>query len=93
MNQRNYYLLSIDLEQNYDADKLLEKLNKALDWIRIVPGTYFIVSISDYRHLYIRFKDALPNNRFFIAKLDVGKGEYTGWLPREKWQWIKKNIK
>lgn len=84
------YILTIDVEQNYDVDKLKEKLNIAVDWLRIVPGTYFIRTTSDSDKWYQRLKQALPNNRFFLTKIDLSTDEYAGWLPKDKWEWIKK---
>ena len=91
MTKQSYnYILTIDVTQDYDTNILKEKLDIAVDWLRIVPGCYFIQSTtSDIDKLYIRFKKALPNNRFFIAKLDINNGEYTGWLSKGKWDWIK----
>lgn len=89
MTKANNYLLTIDVEQSYDVKILKEKLDLAVDWLRVVPGCYFIHTTSDSEKWYERLKAALPNNRFFITKIDISKGEYTGWLPREKWNWIK----
>ena len=83
------YLLSIDVEQDYDVDKLKKKLDTARDWLRIVPGTYFIHSIKNHDEWYEYLKKALPNTRFFLTKIDISKGEYVGWLAKDKWTWIK----
>ena len=83
------YLLTIDTTQDYDSDKLVKKLDIALDWLKIMEGVYFISSTSDINKWYSRIKDILPNNRFFITKIDISNGDYVGWLSRTKWNWIK----
>ena len=90
MTKANNYLLTIDVEQTYDVDKLKSKLDLAIDWLRVVPGCYFIHTTSDSDKWYERIKTALPNNRFFITQIDISSGEYSGWLPSKKWDWIKK---
>ena len=92
MKRASNYLLAIDVEQYYDVNKLKKKLDLARDWLRIVPGVYFIHTTSDSEKWYNRLKEALPNNRFFLTKIDIS--DHTGWLPKSKWNWIenKENI-
>ncbi len=86
------YLLTIDLVKPYETEKLKEKLDIAVDWLRVVPGVYFIyTTTNDVEIWYGRIKKALPNNRFFITKIDISQGDYQGWLPQKKWDWIKEH--
>lgn len=84
------YLLNIDVRDEYDTKKLKEKLDICIDWLRIVPGCYFLRTTSDKEKLYKRFKPILGNTSFFISKMDISNSDYIGWLPRDKWEWIKK---
>lgn len=82
-------LLSIDVTQDYDTKLLKEQLDLALDWLRVVPGTYFLYTNSDVDKWFNRIKKALPNNRFMITKIDISNNDYVGYLPTEKWDWIR----
>lgn len=84
------YILTLDNTQNYNSNNLDKKLDLALDWLKLMPGVYFISSTSDVNKWYERIKAALPNNRFFITKVDISNDDYVGWLSRTKWDWIKK---
>ena len=88
MKNTSNFLLSIDVEQNYDVKKLKEQLDKAIDWLRIVPGVYFIRTTSDSEKWFNRLNEALHNNRFFLIKIDISDDDYVGRLPKEKWDWI-----
>ena len=89
MKETMNYLLTIDVEQDYEVSKLKNKLDLAVDWLRIVPGCYFIHSTSDVSKWYERLKEVLPNNRFFITEININQNNYNGWLSKEKWEWIK----
>ncbi len=90
VNKRNL-ILTIDTTQIYSTEILKQKLDMCLNWLRIVPGVYLLTSNTEINVLYERFKKALPNNRFFISNIDISTGNYQGWLPEEKWIWIRKN--
>lgn len=83
------FLLNIDVRDDYDTKKLKEKLDICVDWLRIVPGCYFLRTTSDKEKLYKRFKSILGDTSFFISKIDISTGNYIGWLPTKKWDWLK----
>lgn len=88
MSTKNYLLL-IDVTEDYDTHKLAKKLDLCLDWLRIVPGCYFLHSKSDKEKLYTRFKSVLEDTCFFITEIS-NEHDYTGWLSKSKWEWISK---
>lgn len=83
------YLLNIDVRDDYDITKLKEKLDICVDWLRIVPGCYFLRTTSDKEKLYTRFKSVLGDTSFFISQIDISNNNYIGWLPQKKWDWLK----
>jgi len=83
------FLLSIDPNSVYDTDKLKEKLDLCIDWTRLFACTYILHTTSDKEKLYVRFKEALPDNKFFIADLNLKNNNYTGWLRASSWDRIK----
>lgn len=83
------YMLSIDPNSSYDTDILRKQLDLCLDWTRFFACTYLLYTNSDIEKLYSRFKEALPNNKFFITKVDFRNSQYTGWLKSGSWDRIK----
>ena len=89
MALENIYILSIDPNSTYDTDILIKQLDLCLDWTRLFACTYLLYTNSDIEKLYSRFKKALPDNKFFVTKVDFSNGKYTGWLGSSKWDRIK----
>jgi hypothetical protein len=88
----NYnYILVISPEYAYNADKLVEKLNIAINWLQVVPNVYILKSSSDLNKWYLRLKSVLRDNMFYMVKINLSTEEYTGWLEQHKWDWIRKN--
>lgn len=83
------YLLSIDPNGFYDIDKLKNKLDLCVNWARLFACAYLLHTTSSKEKLYSRFKEALPNNKFFIIKVNLAQEEYTGWLGESRWGKIK----
>lgn len=83
------YIITIDPNSNYDIDYLKSQLDLCIDWTRLYACTYIINTTSDKEKLYSRFKKALPNNKFFISKINLTDHDYTGWLKSTSWDRIK----
>lgn len=92
MKVAHCYIFVVDVNQEYDTDKLKTHLDYCLDWLRIVPGCYLLKSNSTINDLYVRFQNALGENRFFITKVDMGTDGYVGRLAQERWDIIKKRF-
>lgn len=59
------------------------------NWWHYIPNAYiFITSLTTYE-LQEEIRKQLPSNSNFII-FDITEREYSGWLPREAWDWIKK---
>lgn len=44
-----FYILSIDNQGKFNPDKLKEKLDLSLDWIKIMPNIFILKSTSKKR--------------------------------------------
>lgn len=82
------YILTVSDEKEYNPDKLKEKIDLAVDWVKIVPNVYLLLSTSDLNKWYSRLKDVLNDNRFFIAPVDIGFKQCSGWLYEKTWNKI-----
>ena len=88
MKKTECYIFVVDVNQQYDTELLKQHLDYCLDWVRVVPGCYLLKSNSSMNELYIRFKNALGENRFFIIKADLYGDNYVGKLAKERWDII-----
>ncbi len=88
MSYKNY-ILTIDPNSEYDIDNLKKQLDKCIDWTRLHACTYVLNTTSDKETLYNRLKNALPDNKFFIANLNLIEHDYTGWLASKTWDRLK----
>lgn len=88
MSYQNY-ILTIDPNSDYDIDILKKQLDKCIDWTRLHACTYVLNTTSNKEELYDRFKYALPDNKFFIANLNLSNHDYTGWLASKTWDRLK----
>jgi len=87
------YLVSYDLKkpgQNYLP--LYETLKSGASWWHYLESTWLIDSQEPIETWQQRIMSKLDqNDSFFIVRLVSGQS-YTGWLPREAWDWIKQRL-
>ena len=84
-----FYILSIDNQGKFNPDKLKEKLDLSLDWVKIMPNIFILKSTSKKEKWYDRLKPVLNDNKFFLVEVNLDNK--TGWLSKWTWDWMKKN--
>ena len=78
---KNFYSKDNPLDINvnqYEVNLFENKLNKALDWIQIIPNVFIIESTSNKNKWLERLKPVFGNNHFFLIAIDLNNN--TGWL-------------
>ncbi|HOV12866.1 MAG TPA: hypothetical protein PK771_01165 [Spirochaetota bacterium] len=86
MKESIFYILTINLKEEYDRKFFKKKINLAIDWIKIMPNVFIIESVSDKDKWLNRLKQSLNENEFFLAEIDINNN--TGYLPKWIWEWI-----
>lgn len=85
----NYILhVGIALDTERKARELDDIFNKAKDWIRYAPNCWLVYTNSDPAKWYGRLKAHLSDEPFLIVEVDLNNRQ--GYLPKEAWDWIKK---
>lgn len=84
-------LITYDLKQpvqNYT--KLYNTIKTAQTWWHYLDSTWLIVTNESPEHWYRNLKPAINKNDGILI-IEV-KSNYYGWLSKEAWDWIQKNI-
>ncbi|MFL9585119.1 hypothetical protein [Stenotrophomonas sp. AB1(2024)] len=85
------FCVSYDLNksgQNYSA--LYEELKKSPNWWHHLDSTWLIVTSETAEQLRDRIRKHLDDNDTLLIIKVVRP--YSGWLSKEAWEWLDKNI-
>lgn len=85
------YIVAIEGNVSYEPQLLKKKLDLAIDWMQIMPDVYILHTTSNAHKWYTRLKPVLGEGRFVIIK--TGLSDYSGWLQKSKWNWLKEKNK
>lgn len=83
-----YFILLIEDIEKVEWVSFKEKIDLALDWIRIMPNSFILKTTSDTSKWYARLKPVLTNTSFFITEININNR--TGFMTQSKWNWINK---
>ncbi len=87
----NFYHVFIESKKDITYEQVKAKMDLALDWFRCNSNTWVLYTTSDEDKLRERFKSIVePEGNLFICKLNIDKR--NGWMVKDFWEWIKKNI-
>lgn len=71
-----------------EEDQLIDKLNKALDWVKFSPDSWLVWTTADCRKWYERIKPIMrKGENVFIYKVDMS--DRAGWMPKSFWNFIR----
>ncbi len=85
------YCVSYDLRQpdrNYTG--LFERLKSSPSWWHYLESTWLIATNESATQLANRLAPAIDRNDLLLV-IEVRRG-VGGWLPRDAWNWITKNV-
>lgn len=85
------YCVSYDLNksgQNYNA--LYEELKKSSNWCHPMDSTWLIVTSETAEQLRDRLRKHMDDNDTLLVIKSIRP--YSGWLTKEVWDWLDKNI-
>lgn len=99
MSWRKAYILVIDkggVFSSFNPVTFHQKLVKPesiITWWHYIDNTYVLIvegnvnaaAISEY------VKKIDPKRKFFVCELNLK--DHAGWLPKEAWEWIKKQLR
>lgn len=85
------YLITYDLNrpgQNYDG--LYKAIKKLGAWWHYLDSTWLVDTNLSSDQIYARIKPHVDDNDHFLI-IKVTR-DYTGWLPKKAWEWIKQRV-
>lgn len=85
------YAINYDLKrpgQNYEA--LYEAIKASGSWWHYLGSTWLVDTQLDAAGIWNRIEPHVDKNDFFLI-IGVTR-EYTGWLPKEAWEWINSRV-
>ncbi len=85
-----YFILLIEDMGKIEWKLLKEKLDLAIDWLKIMPNSFILRTTSNTSQWYARLQTVLSDTTFFITEIDINNR--TGWMSKSKWNWINKNL-
>lgn len=90
MANKKVYIVSFELHstlfRNYSNFYNNLKLYKP--WMHYIKDTWFICSESDPHSIYNHLCQYIhKDDRIIITRMTT---EYSGWLPQDAWDWLKK---
>lgn len=82
------YLISYDLKvPGKDYDALYKVLKSASSWWHYLDSTWLIYTNDSVDTWQNRIKTSIDNNDYFII-VHFDSQSYSGWLPKDAWNWI-----
>lgn len=86
------YMISYDIKDGSNArEKVMASIESLGTWCKYLSTTYLVsTSYSDEQVQSIATKNLNPTDAMIICK--VSEKRIMGWLPKEQWNWIDKNL-
>ena len=84
------YLISYDLHKGNDYSNLYEIIKSADGWWHYLESFWIISSSEGIEYWCERLKNEINSGDRFIV-IEIEEGKTNGWLPKDAWEWIKKN--
>jgi hypothetical protein len=85
-------LVTYDLKKpSQEYSKLYEILKSLPKWWHYLESTWLILTSDSAKQLYDKLCPTLDDNDN-VFLIEIIKGDYWGWLPKDAWKWIKENI-
>lgn len=85
------YCVSYDLNKaGQDYNGLYEELKKSPGYWHHLDSTWLISTNETATQLFQRLKPCIDDNdTMLVIKVT---NEYSGWLPQDAWDWLKKHL-
>jgi len=82
------YLFTYDLRPSFprNVEPLKDELRKSIAWCNYLEKTWLIGTNESYDQLNARLAVHLTANDYWLVVRITY--QYTGWLPKEAWDWI-----
>ncbi len=75
-----------------DYTKLYDTLKSGIGWCRYLDSTWFLsVQDSDSADVWRDKLKATMDESDLIFIVDMSNSAYSGWLPKEAWDWFSKS--
>ena len=84
------YLITYDVNSNDNYSLLEKELKKYERWWHYLERTWIIISDETPKEIWDRIENKI-NKKNNLLIIEIRK-ESEGWLPRNAWDWIKKNV-
>jgi len=87
------YLFTYDLHPSFprNVDALTNELRNSEAWCNYLERTWLIGTRETHHRLNARIAPYLsPNDYWLVVRITY---EYSGWLPKEAWDWINKTAR
>lgn len=84
------YLITYDINSNDNYNLLEKELKKYEKWWHYLERTWIIISEETPQEIWSRIENKI-NKKNNLLIIEIRK-ESEGWLPRNAWDWIKKNV-
>ena len=85
------YQVVYDLNKpGQDYSGLIKELKESMAWARPTESTWLIQSYDTASQVFARLKPYIDtDDRMLVIEV---KPNYSGWLTKEMWEWIKKHL-
>lgn len=84
------YLITYDVNSDDNYNLLEKELKKYERWWHYLERTWIIISDETPQEIWSRIENKI-NKKNNLLIIEIRK-ESEGWLPRNAWDWIKKNV-
>ena len=84
------YLITYDVNSDDNYNLLEKELKKYDRWWHYLERTWIIISDETPQEIWSRIENKI-NKKNNLLIIEIRK-ESEGWLPRNAWDWIKKNV-
>lgn len=85
------YMVSYDLNKlGQDYEGLYEELRRSSGYWHYLDSTWLISTSESANSIFNRLRPSIDNNDSVLI-IDVGR-DYSGWLSKKAWEWIKQQI-
>ncbi|KLI59518.1 hypothetical protein [Brachyspira hyodysenteriae] len=83
-----YFILLIEDIDKIEWKQFKEKIDLAIDWLKIMPNSFILRTTSSTSVWYARLHPILSNTTFFISEINIDNR--TGLMSKSKWNWLNK---
>ena len=85
------YIVTYDLKQPVDQYKpLFDELKRSHLWWHYLTATWIVLRYEALAELHPKLTPLIYQGDLML--IQPAKGPSNGWLPKEAWEWLQKNL-